>query len=132
MASSPLQRLCVTDVSTKCRGLEGLRKDLCMDAWKVEASACPQAVNVTHRLCVQAIDSLEKGSAVCQVAGSALSPLVTNLSQTLKVPELQSEFRTQWPLWCQDMQGLIQNKVGDGERACSFIEGKLADMVLKK
>ena len=132
MASPPLAALCVSDVSQKCMGKNGLRKELCDNFWGFEAANCPAAARAAHSSCLNSVQHLEKGTDVCKWGEMALAPGVQTLAAYIKDPALNAEFAQYWPSTCQELQTKFSQNFGDGEKLCTEIENDIVKMVAKR
>lgn len=122
--TSPLSALCVGDAAQKCAGKTGLRKSIC----ELESKYCPEAVSAFHEGCVSSVNFLENSKNVCTWGDTVLTPAVDVIAAKMNDPGLSQEFQKNWPTWCQDMQVMLQNSGGDGEKICTTIEQKIAEL----
>jgi len=113
-------------------GKTGLRKSLCENLWGMEAAHCPDAARSFHQHCVDSVQNLEKSDDVCGRIETVLMPGVEMLASYVKQPALSVEFSQNWPAWCKDMQTMLSQNAGDGEKACSQIENGIVKLVSRK
>ena len=130
--AAPLAALCVADVSKKCVGKSGLRKEMCENAWAFEAKNCPGAMRAAHERCVSSVQNLETSNDVCVWGKLALTPGVETIAKYMRDPGLTLEFEQNWPTWCHDMQTEVAQNLGDGEKICTEMENEVVKLVASR
>jgi len=132
MSAPPLAALCVSDVSQKCVGKTGLRKEICENLWGFEASHCPNVARAVHQHCVDYVQNLEKNADVCRWGEIVLAPGVAQIASRIKDPALNAEFAQNWPSWCKGLQDKFSQNMGGGEQMCTEIENEIVKLVSKR